>query len=526
MTGTLSRRAFAIAAVASVAPACQSSRGAAPAPIVAVESGDLRGAREGALAVYRGIPFAAPPVGALRWRAPERPRPWTGVRSAASFAPRPVQNGQSLPGAPQEPMSEDCLYLNVWTPAVSDKERLPVMVWIYGGGFANGSASIPAYWGDALAKRGAVVVTIAYRVGAFGYFAHPELTQQAAPGEAANFGMLDQIAALEWVQRNISGFGGDPGRVTIWGQSAGSMSACLLMASPRARGLFHRAIGESGGVFFPFLAAPPALRDAWTLAGAERAGLQWSGRVGAHSIDELRQASADQIMQGGNPGGVHPIIDGHLLPDEPRKIFAAGQQAPVPVLIGSNADEARSVMNAEVHAASFATDFARDFLPLPDALMSLYPTATDAEARIARAALERDLRFAWDMRSWGRLHARTAPVFMYHFSHAPPFAPGAPLAGKGACHWAELPYVFDQLGQWPGAWTGQDRALAALMADDWIRFATSGDPNSSVASWPRYDRAAERVMVFGDRVEAGALPNRRALDLFDIAFGLGADPTN
>lgn len=517
---SINRRIFTAGLGASLLAGCAAVPNSRPPAVISIESGDLQGVQEGGLTVYRGVPFAAPPTGPRRWRAPQPLAPWTGVRMADQFAPRPAQNGESLPGAPAEPMSEDCLYLNIWTPAVSSSDQLPVIVWLYGGGFANGSASIPAYWGDALARKGVVVVNVAYRVGAFGYFAHPELTREAGEGEAANFGLLDQITALEWVQRNISAFGGDPGRVTLMGQSAGSMAVCLLMAAPRAKGLFHRGIGQSGGVFFPFSAAPPALREAWSLPGAEKSGEKLAGRIGASSLAALRAAPAEQILKEADPGAAHPVFDGHLLPDEPRKIFAEGRQARVPVLIGSNSDEARSLITVRVRAETFAEDFARAFLPLPPELMSLYPTATDEEAYGARAALERDLRFGWDMRAWARLHASAAPVFMYHFSRTPPFSPGSPLAGDGACHWAELPYVFDQLDQWPGDWTDEDRRLASRMAGYWVNFAAHGDPNAGAVTWPAYEPAGEQVMLFGDTVKAGTLPNQRALDLFDDAFGV------
>ena len=221
----------------------------ASAAPVHTDAGLLEGTRDGDLAVYKGVPFAAPPVGELRWRDPQPVAAWKGVRAADKFSPVCMQSGSSVPGQPVEPDSEDCLYLNIWTPAAGAK--LPVMVWIPGGGFTQESASIPLYWGDTLARKGVIVVTINYRVGAFGFFAHPELTKESAHRTSGNYGLLDQIAALQWIQRNIAAFGGDPSRVTIWGQSAGSMSVNLLMASPLAHGLFQRAIGESGGFFIP-----------------------------------------------------------------------------------------------------------------------------------------------------------------------------------------------------------------------------------------------------------------------------------
>lgn len=511
----LTRRSVALGGVAALT-ACATS--VVTNPIVVTQAGRIEGEHDGGVSVFRGVPFAAPPVGALRWRAPQRVTPWDGVRSATSFAPRPIQTGESLPGAPSEPMSEDCLYLNVWTPSLSPTDHLPVLVWIYGGGFSNGSASIPAYHGDALARRGAVIVSVAYRVGPLGFFSHPDLIRGQAPGEASNFGLLDVIAALEWVQSNISAFGGDRDCVTIWGQSAGSMSACLLMTSPRAENLFHRVIGQSGGVFAPLAALPAMLRESWTLDGAARNGRSWAERIGVRDIDALRALPIERVMQDGGPHGAHPCIGGALLPDEPRNIFAAGRQARVPVLIGSNADEARALIDPPVAAATFDADFQAAFGPTSRELLDFYPTRTDSEAYAARAALERDIRFGWDMRIWARLHAPRAPVFMYHFRRAPPFAVGSPLAGRGACHWAELPYVFDQLVQWPGEWAEADRRLADAMADCWVNFARTGDPHGMGPRWPRYDAEREQVMLFNAGMDIGELPNRRSLDLWDAEF--------
>ena len=486
-------------------------------PIVTTEAGRVRGERYGGVCAFRGVPFAAPPTGPLRWRPPQPVPRWEGVRPALNFSARPMQTGESLPGAADEPMSEDCLYLNVWTPSPARGERLPVMVWIYGGGFSNGSASVPAYYGDALARRGVVVVTVNYRVGSLGFFSHPDLLRDEHAGEAANFGLLDQIAALEWINRNVAAFGGDPDRVTLWGQSAGSMSACLLMASPRAHGLFHRVIGESGGVFAPLAALPPSARATWTIEGAAENGRRWAEGHGCTDIDALRALPIEQVMQRGFPGA-HPCIDGALLPDEARMVFASGRQAHVPILIGSNADEAQAIVRRPVASATFAADFQRAFGPTSQALLDLYPTRTDEEAYAARAALERDIRFGWDTRTWARLHAQVAPVFLYHFSHTPPFVDGAPLNGKGACHWAELPYVFDQLAQWPGAWTEADQALADTMAASWVNFASSGDPNGDGARWPAYGADSELAMLFDSAAAAGVLPNRHALDLWDAEF--------
>jgi para-nitrobenzyl esterase len=393
-----------------------------------VDAGLLDGVRDGDLAIYKGIPFAAPPTGELRWREPQPVAAWNGIRAADKFAPVCMQSGSSVPGQPVEPDSEDCLYLNIWAPA--NAANLPVMVWIPGGGFTQESGSIPLYWGDTLAKKGVIVVTINYRVGVFGFFAHPELTMESAHHASGNYGLLDQIAALKWVRRNIAAFGGDPSRVTIWGQSAGSMSVDLLTASPLAHGLFQRAIGESGGFFIPPAASP--IKDSFYLPGNERLGEKMGTALGANSISALRQVTADKILKAANGAANHPIIDGYVLPKEPYDIFTAAQQNDVPILIGSNADEGRPMIQGlTVKAATFAADIRPMFGPLPDDFLNVYPHATDAEARDARADVERDVRFGWDVWSWARMQAKTGSgkVFYYYFAHVPPYPASSPFAG-------------------------------------------------------------------------------------------------
>jgi para-nitrobenzyl esterase len=295
---------------------------------VLTESGTISGTRVNGLNVYKGIPFAAPPVGDLRWRPPVPVAHWTGTRKANAFAPACMQVGVSMPGETPPVVSEDCLYLNIWTPSRTGQQRLPVIVWIYGGGYINGSASMPLYWGDRLAQRGVIVVTIAYRLGPLGFLALPELTRESPHHSSGNYGLLDQIAALEWIQKNIAAFGGDPKCVTIAGQSSGSISVSILMASPLAKGLFQRAIGESGGLFEPVALAPKFL-----LTNAERDGDKYAVSLGAPSLKELRHLPAAQLT--GNAGGiVHPVIEPHVLPLSPYEAFTLGQQNDVPLLLG------------------------------------------------------------------------------------------------------------------------------------------------------------------------------------------------
>ena len=489
--------------------------GFAVAQLALTETGTISGVRSNGVTVYKGVPFAAPPVGDLRWRAPVHAAPWTGTRKADAFAPACMQVGVSMPGEMPPAVSEDCLYLNIWTPAKTAHEHLPVIVWIYGGGYINGSASMPLYWGDRLAQKGVIVVTIAYRLGPLGFLALPELTHESPYHSSGNYGLMDQIEALEWIQRNIAAFGGDPKCVTIAGQSSGSISVSILMASPLAKGLFQRAIGESGGLFEPLQLAPKYL-----LANAEREGDKYAVSLGAASLKELRQLPATLLT--GNAGGiVHPVIEPYVLPVSPYEAFASGLQNDVPLLIGSNADEARAIVDVtHATAATFESDLEHSVGQLPPALLAAYPHASDEEARQAQLGLERDLRFGWDMWAWARLQTGTgkSPVFYYLFRQQPPFPAGSVYEGWGASHFAELWYVFDHLDQSPWKWTAADRKLAEEMSSYWLNFARAGDPNGpGLPSWPTFARAS-KVQYLGDPITVGGVANIQGLSVFDSVY--------
>jgi len=489
---------------------------------VRIESGLIEGERGGAITVYKSIPYAAPPVNGLRWKAPERPLRWSGVRRADSFGPICMQSGVSVPGAAAEPVSEDCLTLSIWTPATSGSRKLPVMVWIPGGGFKQESGSMPLYWGDALAKRGVIVVTLNYRVGVFGFLAHPDLTLESGHKTSGNYGILDQIAALGWIKRNIPAFGGDPQNVTIWGQSAGSMLVNLLMSSPLAHGLFQRAIGQSGGFFTPTAATGNS--DRWTLKGAERQGVAFAASAGSKSPAELRRLPSEQILKLTNAGTTVPIIDGYIIPKEPYEVFSAGHQNDVPLLIGSNADEGRAfVANRTVKAATLSEDIVKSFgnealSELVNAYLRIHPASTDEEARETRAKFERDLRFGWDMWTWARMQAKSgkSKVFFYYFQHSPPIPSGSPFSGWGAAHWQELIYVFDHLNLEQWAWTDADRALANTMATYWTNFAKNGNPNGDgVPVWPDFKPENEKLIQFDSTTAVAGVPNLNGLQLFE-----------
>jgi para-nitrobenzyl esterase len=484
---------------------------------VLVESGAVDGVVKGGLTSYFGVPFAAPPVGELRFREPQPVVPWEGVRKAVAFAPACAQKGVSMPGEKPPVTSEDCLYLNIWTPAKALSERLPVIVWIHGGGYKNGSASMPLYWGDRLARRGVIIVTVAYRLGPLGFLAHADLTAESSHKSSGNYGLLDQISALEWIRRNIASFGGDPQRVTIAGQSAGAMSVSMLMASPRAKGLFHRAIGQSGGLFEPLQLAPSYL-----LANAERDGEEYASSVGAVSIAALRRLPVADLLAGTAGKVSHPVIEPHVLPAPPYEAFSSGSYNDVPLLVGFNAEEARALVDAgAVKAATFAADIKRSFGALPQSLVDAYPHANDEQARQARLDLERDLRFGWDMWAWARLQVQSGrnPVYFYYFEQKPPFPTGSVHEGWGASHFAELWYMFDHLGQHAWRWSAADRRLAKQMSGYWTNFAKRGDPNGNpLPLWPPFD-GDDTVLHLGESAVVRGLPNRRGLQVFDEVYG-------
>jgi para-nitrobenzyl esterase len=487
---------------------------------VMTESGAISGVVESGLTIFKGVPFAAPPIGDLRWRAPVPVTRWTGTRKADSFAPACMQTGVSMPGEAPPAVSEDCLYLNVWTPADAKAETkpapLPVIVWIYGGGYINGSASMPLYWGDRLAQKGVVVVTIAYRLGPLGFLALPELTRESPHHSSGNYGLMDQIAALEWVQKNIAAFGGDPKNVTIAGQSSGAISVSILMASPRAKGLFQRAIAESGGLFEPTQLAPKYL-----LANAESDGEKYAASLNAPTLQELRRLPAIQLT-GNADGIVHPVIEPYVLPVSPYEAFTSGQQNDVPLLIGSNADEARSLTDvSQVKATTFASDLEHSFGALPPPLIAAYPYTTDPEAKQARLDLERDLRFGWDMWAWARLQAATghSSVYYYSFRQQPPFPAGSVYGGWGASHFAELWYVFDHLNQKPWQWTVADRKVADEVSSYWVNFAKSGNPNAQgLPSWPAFTNTDSKVLYLGDPITVRGVASPNGLNVFDAVY--------
>jgi para-nitrobenzyl esterase len=466
-----------------------------------IDSGPLAPSSPDASGVraYLGLPYAAPPVGPLRWRAPQPVAPWREPRPADAFGPCSLQgrvwDDIDLRGAG---VSEDCLYLNVWTPAAPGAdERRAVLFYIHGGGFVAGSGSEPRYDGARLAARGIVVVTVNYRLNALGFLAHPELTAES--GFSGNWGLLDLVAALEWVQRNIAAFGGDPARVAIGGESAGSMAVSALMASPLARGLFARAIGQSGALFNG--AAGP-LPD---LAQAEAHGLDFQRELGASSLAGMRAAPADAILAAAPGLGFWPNVDGHFLPRPLDAIFADGAQADAPLLAGWTKDEGFNfnLTPGDEPEGAYERKVAERFGADAGEVLAHYPGG--ASARASAAALGGDLIIIYKAWAWIEAQKATgkAEIFRYRFDRAPPVPQGwFGARGEreaGAFHAGDIAYTLDTLDSQPWSYTDADRRTAAAASGYWLNFVETGDPNGpGLPLWPSYRETGEVMRIDGE----------------------------
>jgi para-nitrobenzyl esterase len=474
---------------------------------VKVDGGRISGVASDGVRSYKGIPFAAPPIGDLRWKPPQPVIAWNGVRKCEDFGAEcpqaPYPQGSMYYSPPRE-QSEDCLFLNVWTSAAAG-ERRPVMVWIHGGALTRGSGSTRTYDGGSFARKGVVLVTINYRLGPLGYLAHPELTAESPNHSSGNYGVLDQIAALKWVQRNIAAFGGDPRRVTIFGESAGSWSVNTLLATPLAKGLFHRAIGESGGSFGPMTHLKD---DQNKLPSAEKIGAAFAKAAAADSIKALRSIPADKIVElaTNDPEGkkfrTQPNVDGWVLPDEIRNIFGRGQQNDVPVIVGSNANEMSTLTvpaavpkTIEAYRKAVGARFGEAAKDID----SVYPVKTNSDATVAYLGVLRDVTFTLPMRTWARMTSTgRSKAWLYQFSHVPPNPNSAYL---GAYHAGEIAYVFNNLNPQNSLLRELDRKLAETMNTYWVNFAINGNPNGKgLPEWIAYDRETEPYMDFGDEV--------------------------
>ena len=489
--------------------------------LVTIEQGTLKGQISDGITSFLGIPYAKPPIGNLRWRPPQPPESWTGTREADEFGlacPQILYPDVASMDNSVGPQSEDCLYLNIWKPEDATNKQLPVMVWIHGGGFAIGGTKIANYSGEKFAQKGVVLVSIAYRIGVLGFMAHPELTEESGRS-SGNYGLMDQIAALKWVQDNIAAFGGDPKNVTIFGESAGGISVSLLCGSPLTKGLFQRAISQSGGAFGPV--GGQGNDGVATLEGAENKGLDFAQRMGANSLTELRALPVEKLLQdpSANMGGFWPICDRYVILDDQYKLYSAGGYNDVDVLLGSNSNEGALFVNS-METGILKGILADSFGPLADRAQDVYPATNDSVALQSARNIFRDQMFAWPTWTWARLQAQTgkSTVFVYYFDQQqPPMNTGNPIAG--ASHSDEINYVFGHVDQnYNYQYTEQDKALSSIIMDYWVNFASTGNPNGKgLPDWPQFnDNSNNAILYLKSPVPfAGPVPNRPQLEFLE-----------
>jgi para-nitrobenzyl esterase len=479
-----------------------------------VTGGEVQGVVVDGTASFKGIPFAAAPLGENRWRSPQPVQAWNGVKKAAAIAPACMQDTgmAKMVGAPAA-VSEDCLYLNIWSSAKAPGDKLPVMVWIYGGAFAGGATNWPMYDGTRLAEKGVVLVSIAYRVGPFGFLAHPELSKESGKG-SGNYGLEDQIAALKWVKGNIARFGGDAGRVTIFGESAGGIAVSMLAASPAAKGLFQRAISESGGSFAPARRGAEGGQNVLTLALAEEGGKRFLASLGVNDVNAARGLPAEKIqgaVRGNN--GFWPTLDGKIIVGDQYVLYQAGRFNDTPVLIGTNSDEGALFTPPAVKPADYEKQVRDGYGEKAGVILAVNPHATDVEARRAAKNLFRDSVFAWPTWAWANLQSQQGKgaAFVYYFDHRNAMSP------DGANHGSEITYVFRNLSNPVAPPTDEDKTLSELMSNYWVNFAKNGDPNGpGLPQWSAFKSATPKVMHFNKPTrEQDGVPNLQQLQALD-----------
>jgi para-nitrobenzyl esterase len=504
------KRTLVVSIAMALALAAFGPRAMAQITRVRVAGGTISGTVVDGLSEFKGIPFAAPPVGALRWKAPQPVRPWHGVRQTTAFGPACMQVAFGGGGGPVPKgisVSEDCLYLNVWTPAKKSGGKLPVIAWIYGGGFTGGMTSTPLYDGTHFAQKGVVFVSISYRVGSFGFLATPELSRESGHG-SGNYGLLDQITGLKWIRRNISKFGGDPAKVTLLGHSAGAFSVSMLAASPLAKGLFRAVIAESGSNFTPPENSPWAGTTIETLKMSEIAGEEWLKSLGATNLKEARALPAAKLLAAQRAKGAArfwPPVDGYVITGDQYELWTHGHFNDTPILVGDVSDEAAGFGVRKTEPAAFEAMVRRGYGMEANAILAAYPHATDAEATRSNTQLSSDTIFDWNQYTWARLESSYGKrkAYMYYFNLPTARDP------NGSSHGQEVAYVFGNLGG-PGrpAPSKKDWAISHEMQSYWVNFAKTGNPNGpGLLDWPAFQESSPIVMQFGAETGPARIPH-------------------
>ena len=486
-------------------------------PLLNIANGKIEGTYNADKTVrsFKAVPYAMPPNGTRRWKAPQPVNNWSGIRnctaySASAMQPKPVPfmcwSEEFI--APPEPLSEDCLYLNIWTSAKEKRDKMPVFVWIHGGGLTSGAASCAVYDGEGMAKKGVVFVSINYRLGVFGFMAHEELSKESGKNASGNYGFLDQIEALKWIQKNIAEFGGDPKNVTIAGQSAGSFSVNALVTSPLARGLFDRAIAESGGMF--------TNRMGKNLDEAETQGDMLMQRALAKNIAELRLISAEQLLKLANGQGMDrfgTVLDGYVLPKNLIAHFENGKHSDVPLLTGWVTGDGALMGNAPITVEKFKQQAKEKYSEKADDFLKVFTANTDAEAQAAQTRLGLCQFAAFQSHLWAGFNKKNKS-YLYQFSHVPPDKPNFP--NYGAFHTSEVPYALHTLSQWKRDWQKVDYDLEQTMSDYWVNFAKTGNPNGAgLPEWKSYDKETGQIMELGDKVILQSETFKKAFDFLE-----------
>ncbi|MBN2772841.1 MAG: carboxylesterase family protein [Prolixibacteraceae bacterium] len=489
------------------------------AQTVRVENGLIKGTTEDGITSFKGIPFAEPPIGELRWKPPQPVKNWEGVLEANKFAPASMQPNLAVLGYLNYGMSEDCLYLNIWKPENSPEKKLPVLVWIHGGGFIVGSTSQAITTGEQLAKKDIVVVSIAYRLGKLGFLAHPELSAESENHTSGNYGFLDQIAALKWIQKNIEAFDGDPDNITIFGESAGGQSVSVLCASPLAKNLFHKAICMSGGAFMP-----AGLKNDFDsfkyLEDAESDGLKYTKSLGTNSLADLRNLDPQKFVGTLNDStaGIL-VVDGYVIPDELYSLYDKGIYNDVPVIIGNTSGEGYLFI-LTANDSEYEKNTLKHYGPNANKILELYPAGDKETTRKSMSELFRDTYFGWQTYIWATLQTKTgiSPVYAYYFNQSQPASAVTMLVkSQDAYHGSDCVYVFDHLDQDPNfKYSDDDKNLSKAMVDYWVNFARYGNPNGEgLPQWPAFNTENQKVMIFNSNYSSGIFPNLDGIKTID-----------